>query len=277
MTEQRAHFGPRLVASATGSLRSALLLKPSRAIESAIPLIGEPGAVYVRALEQHAVLVKTLEYFGVKPIVLEPQSDDPFACAIADGAVVFEDGAAITRLSAMGRRSENARVEHQFEQIDIPIAGHIIAPGLLDGSDVLLAGKTAFIGVGTNSNSLGRSGFASLARAHGLRVIEVKLSAETRTLRSVANAVSDDTIVLAPNRVDAAAFAGFKTITLAIGEELGAGVLTLGERRVIANVRYRTALAQMAKAGINVEAIDLYDFGKIGITPSMLVLALKRE
>ncbi|MEO6914083.1 MAG: hypothetical protein ABI182_08705 [Candidatus Baltobacteraceae bacterium] len=277
MTKEHPHFGPRLVASAAGALRAALLIKPSPSIESAAPLIGEPGSVYVRALEQHASLVKTLQYFGVKTTVLEPQSDDPFACAAADGAVVLEDGAAIVRPSAMRRRTESTRIEHQFGEIDIPIAGHVVAPGLLDGSDVLLAGKTAFIGSGKSSNALGRAGFASIARAHGLRVLEVALAPETRTLRSVANAVSEDTIVLAPHRVDETAFAGFKTITLEIGEELGAGVITIGERRVIANLRYRTALSQLAKAGINVEAIDLYDFGKVGITPSMLVLALKRD
>lgn len=266
-----------MIASATGALRAALLIKPSRSIESATPLIGEPGSVYGRALEQHASLVKTLQYFGVKTTVLEPLSDDSSVCAAADGAVVLEDGAAIMRPFAMSRRDESTRIEQRFGEIRVPIAGHVVAPGLLDGSDVLLAAGTAFVGVGKNSNPLGRAGFASIARAHGLRVVEVRLAAETRTLRSVANAVSEETIVLAPHRVDESAFAGFKTIVLEIGEELGAGVLTLGKRRVIANLRYRTTLALLAKAGISVEAIDLYDFGKIGITPSMLVLALKRD
>jgi hypothetical protein len=33
----------------------------------------------------------------------------------------------------------------------------------------------------------------------------------------------------------------------------------------------------MRRAGIAVESIDLYEFSKIGITPSMLVLSLKRD
>jgi len=93
----------------------------------------------------------------------------------------------------------------------------------------------------------------------------------------VASAVSDDTVVLGGDKADAAAFEGFRTIVLARGEEQGAGVLVLDERHVIADIRYRTALAAMRRAGIAVEAIDLYEFGKLGITPAMLVLALRRE
>jgi len=46
---------------------------------------------------------------------------------------------------------------------------------------------------------------------------------------------------------------------------------------VIADIRYRTALSTMRRAGIAVEALDLYDFGKLGISPSMLTLVLRRE
>lgn len=142
---------------------------------------------------------------------------------------------------------------------------------------MILAGETAFVGAGSAGNALGRSGFAQLAQAHGYRVVEVPLSPGVRALRSVAGAVAPDTIVLGADKADAAAFAGYKTIVLERGEELAAGALCLGERHVLADVRYRTALAQMRRRGITVEAIDLYEFTKVGLTPSMLTLVLKRE
>jgi hypothetical protein len=54
-------------------------------------------------------------------------------------------------------------------------------------------------------------------------------------------------------------------------------VLPIGERHVVAEMRYRTSLRALRKAGVVVESIDLYEFTKLGITPSMLVLALKRD
>ena len=98
MTAQRSvDFGPRLVASATGRLRAAVLVRPSRAIENAATLIGEPGAIYDRALEQHDVLCKTLEYFGVETTVIEPRGDDPYETSVGDAAIALEDGAALMR------------------------------------------------------------------------------------------------------------------------------------------------------------------------------------
>jgi dimethylargininase len=238
---------------------------------------GEPGAIYARALEQHAILVKTLEYCGVQAIVLEPAGDDPYEAAVADSAVVFEDGALIARPSAMSRRGEAERIEAEFARLDVPLAGHIVAPGLLDGGDVLLAGNTAFLGAGKRGNGIGRNGFATVARARGYRVVEVALADGVASLRSIAGAVSHDTVVLGADKLDVGAFEGFKTILLERGESLAAGVLCLGEHHVLADLRYRTSLSIMRKAGLVVESIDLYEFAKIGVSPSMLALALKRD
>jgi dimethylargininase len=277
MVTKDAHFGPRLIGTPTGKLRAALLVRPTASLESATPVQGEPGAVYGRALEQHDILRKTLEYFGVETIVVEPRGDDPYETAAVDGAVAFEDGAVIMRPTAMSRRPEADRIEAEFARIDVPIAGHVAPPGLLDGADVLLAGGTAFVGVGSRGNALGRAGFGAVAKAHGYRVVEVALAPGVPSLRSVAGVVARDTVVLAPARLDVQAFEGFTIIPVDPGEEMAAGVLCLGEHHVVADVRYRTALARMRKAGIVVEGIDLYDFEKVGITPSMLALALKRD
>jgi len=276
-TKDAIHFGPRLIGSPTGTLRAVALVRPAATIENARALPGEPGAVYARAFEQHEIFRKTLAYFGVETIVIEPRGEDPYECAAADAAVAFEDGAMIMRPTAMSRRAEADRMQAEFARADVPLAGHISAPGLLDGGDVLLAGGTAFIGVGPRGNSLGRNGFAKVAEAHGYRPVEVKLADGVTALRAVASAVAKDTIVLAPDRVDMKAFAGFNIIEVERGEETGAGVLCIGERHVIADVRYRTAFGAMRKAGIVVEGLDLYDFEKVGITPSLLALALKRD
>ncbi len=276
-THRQLHFGPRLVATPTGRLQTAVVVKPSAAIERAKPLIGEPGAVYARALEQHETLRKTLEYFGVDVVVADACGADPYEVAAGDAAIVFGDGAVLPRLTALSRRGEVDRIETRFSQLDVPLAGHIAAPGLLDGNDVVLAGRTAFVGAGSRGNDVGRAGFAELARSHGYGVVEVRLPAGIAALRAVASAVADDTIVLGAGTVDPAAFDGFRTVVVELGEAGAAGALCVGERHVVADIRYRTALATMRRAGIAVEALDLYEFTKIGITPSMLVIALRRD
>ncbi|MDQ6930251.1 MAG: hypothetical protein M3126_06270 [Candidatus Eremiobacteraeota bacterium] len=271
-------YGPHLIAHATGTLRAALLIRPVPAIETLQPLIGEPSAIYSRALEQHRILVKTLKYFGVDvTIVDDPTATHALEAAVADLAVCFASGAFLMRPAALNRRQSIDRLETEFARIDVPIAGHITTPGISDGSDVLLAGTVAFIGVSKKSNALGRTAFAECARANGYRPVEVRLDSRVPSLRAVASAVSADTVVVATDRVDEDAFGGFKLVRLERGEELGAGVFPLGDGRVIANMRYRTSLDQIRRAGIAVESIDLGEFGKVGITPSNLILALKRS
>ena len=276
-TKAAPHFGPRLIGSPTGTLRAALLIRPSQAIERAKPLPGEPGVVHAWALDQHAILCKTLAYFGVEIVVMDSRDEDPYETSVTDGAVAFEDGAMLMRPTAMARRGEADRLKAQFSHIDVPLAGHVTAPGLLDGSDVLLVGQTAFVGVGKRGNDLGRSGFAQVARAHGYQIVEVDIDPSVPSLRAVAGAIAKDTVVIAADRVDRGAFEGFRTIVLERGEELAAGVIPIGDKHVIADIRFRTALTAMRRAGVTVEAIDLYEYGKIGLTPSMLVLALKRN
>jgi len=276
MSKLAVHFGPHLIASPAGTLRRALLVRPSPAIENAKPLPGEPNAIYSRARSELEVLAKTLRFVGCDVIELESHSLDPLASSVADAAIVFESGAAILRPSSMARRPEAAWLEKEFEKHDVPIAAHIAPPGLLDGGDVVLVGKTAFIGVSARGNALGREGFARIAKAHGFRSIEVKLSAGVQSLRSVCGVLSDDAIVFAPECLDRAAFAGFKTIAVEPGDELGAGVLNIGRQHVIGDVRFPRVLDALRKSGTRVEAIDLYDFERIGLTPSVLVIDLKR-
>lgn len=277
MTGSKISFGPRLVATATGRLTSTILVRPNAAIERASVLAGEPGAIYARALEQHEVLRSTLEYFGVETIVMESHGGDAYEAGAGDAAVALRDGAVLMRPTSMSRRAEADRMQSEFARLDVPLAGHIEGPGLFDGNDVILAGDTAFVGAGTRGNDVGRRGFAHLAQAHGYGVAEIHLAPGVPALRYAAAAVAEDTIVVGAGLADPAEFAGFRTIVLARGEEGAAGALCLDERHVLADIRYRTALAQMRSEGITVESIDLYEFTKIGMTPSMLALVLKRE
>jgi dimethylargininase len=276
-TKNAAHFGPRLVVSPAGTLRAALLVSPNETMERAKPLQGEPNAIYARAVEQHNVLCATLRYFGVEVITLEAQSADAYEVSAIDAAVTFADGATIARPSAMSRRAEADRIQAEFARIDVPLAGHIVAPGLFDGSDVVMAGTTAFVGHGRRGNALGRTGFSAVARAHGYRVIDVLLDDTAPALASVLGVIANDRLVIAPEYIDRSTLDGFKVVELERGEELAAGVLCLGDGHVISDIRFRTSLRALRKAGATVEALDLYEFYKLGITPSMLALALKRD
>jgi dimethylargininase len=276
MAQSSVEYGPRLIGSPAGELRAAVLVRPSASIERATPRNAEPGAIYARALEQHAVLERTLRSFGAEVDVVDSFGDDPYRTAVADAAVVFENGAVMMRPSSMSRRGEAENLERVFASIDVPLSGRITPPALLDGTDVLLVDATAYVGVGARGNDLGRSAMRELAAAAGFEVVEVRLARDVASLHSVAGILGEGIVALAPAKLDAAAFSKVRVVALEPGEESAAGVICLSDRHVIVDVRYRTALRRMRAAGVTVEGIDLYEFEKLGITPSMLVLPTRR-
>ena len=68
MSGNSVDYGPRLIASPAAALRRALIVMPSRAIENARPLQGEPNAVHTRAVAEFEVFAKTLRFFGCEGV-----------------------------------------------------------------------------------------------------------------------------------------------------------------------------------------------------------------
>jgi dimethylargininase len=275
---------PPFVRSDAGALAGAVVCAPSSSVAALPPIKGEPSPIADRALEQHKILVRTLRDRGVDVTVLEPTTETPTEALIADCAIVLPQGAILARPSEVERRGEVLAVERALIAAGIPIAGRIEAPGLLDATDVALAGDRIFIGVPRpgaglrrRSNALGREQLAAFAAAADMRAVELAIASDVPRLRNVFNVVAADAVVAAPELVDLVPVRDLRVIEVPRGEEFAAGVIAFGERRVIANLRFRYSIGLLRAAKIDVEAIDLWEFGKAGIGPFSLVLATKRS
>jgi N-dimethylarginine dimethylaminohydrolase len=258
----------------------AFVIRPSAGLELARPIQGESSPIPLRAEEQFAVFESRLRAAGRGVVAVEaPPGTGP---AVADLAVLTPKGAILMRPSDFVARRAVAALEIALGKAGIPVAGGIEAPGLLDGGDVLLGWDRAYVGVPAarmaltgvprreRGNELGRKQFAALAATLGYTAVEVAVSADVPRLRSVAAVAGD--VLIASDLVDAAAFGARTIVRVERGEDYAAGVLSLGPRRVIANVRFREAPQAFRKAGLIIDAIDLWEFGKIGVTPSLLAL-----
>jgi dimethylargininase len=275
---------PPFVRSDAGALAGAIVCAPSSSIDCLLPIKGEPSPIADRAQEQHKILVRTLRDRGVNVTVLDSTLGTPTEALIADCAIVLPQGAILTRPSDVDRRAEVLSVERALDAAGIPIAGRIEAPGLLDATDVALAGDRVFIGVPRpgaglrlRSNAIGRAQLAAFAAAADLRVVELAIAPDVPRLRNVFNVVAADAVVAAPDLVDLVPVRDLRVIEVPRGEEFAAGVLAFGPRRVIANLRFRYSIGLLRAAKIEVEAIDLWEFGKAGVGPFSLVLATKRS
>jgi len=266
-----------------GTLAGALVVRPSASVAHLAPIQGESSPIAERALEAHAILVRTLRDRGTHVVELDPTSGASGEAFIADCAVIMPNGAILMRPSKPERRAEVAAVETALGALGIPIVGRIESPGLLDGTDVAIGDGVAYVGVirsgsvfGSRSNELGRKQFESLCSAAGYRTVELALTHDVARLRNVFSIVSGSLALAAPDHVDVVPAGNLTIVPVPRGEQFAAGVLAVGERRVLANLRFREAIKAMKAAKISVEAIDLWEFGKAGAGPFSLVLPFKR-
>ena len=271
------------VSADAGALECAIVLQPGAAVDRLPPIKGEASPIAERAKEQHEVFVGTLRDHGVTVHAIKPHTESATESLVADCAIVLPNGVLIARPSQIERRGEVGTVEQHVAELGIPVIGRIEAPGLLDATDVAIAPGIVFVGVSRpgaglrrRSNELGRKQLETIVTQQGFRVVELPVAGEVARLRDVFSVVGAETVVAAPDRVDLISVTEMRVVEVPRGEEFAAGVLPLGERRVLANLRFRESIALMRKAKITVEAIDLWEFGKAGFGPFALALAVKR-
>jgi dimethylargininase len=131
-------------------------------------LVREPGAQFTRCISshplhhtvnvarartQHAEYVSTLAELGLEVIRLPRDNTHPDSCFVEDTAVIHSGKALITRLAKKNRRGEETSVEEQLQEY-LPVK-RIMAPGTLEGGDVIRLPNRIICGISQRTNRAG--------------------------------------------------------------------------------------------------------------------------
>jgi dimethylargininase len=186
----------------------------------------ERGAIDVEnARAQHSLYEGILEELGCRVEHLDEEPGFPDSVFVEDIAVVLDEIAVITRPGALSRRGERASIERAL--VPHRPLKHIQAPGILDGGDVMVVAKSIYVGLSTRSNAEAARQLGGLVASHGYRVMEVGFSGCLH-LKSAVTAVSDDTLLINPEWVDASAFPEHSCIHVDPAEPRAANVVRIG-------------------------------------------------
>jgi N-Dimethylarginine dimethylaminohydrolase len=211
-----------------------------------------------RAIVQHHGYRRALESLGCEVIALPAQDALPDAVFVEDVALVLDEVAVITRPGAASRRGE-------AESVAQALAGYrpllrIIAPGTLDGGDVLRLDRDIFVGQSARSNADGIAQLRALLAGHGYRVHGVATRGCLH-LKSAATQVADGTLLVQPAWVDPAIFAGYRLVEVDPAEEHAANALRIGAGVVHPDCFPRTR-QRLQDAGIAVTTVDVSELQK---------------
>lgn len=222
-----------------------------------------------RARAQHAEYCAALRAAGCEVVEVPALHDQPDAVFVEDCAVVLDEIAVITRPGAASRRAEVESVAEALARFR-PLA-RIVDPGTLDGGDVLRVGRTLFVGETPRSNATGIAQLRALLAPHGYAVVAVPVkgclhlktgvSQVGGALRSGVAEVAPGVLLINPEWVDPAPFAGYELIEVDPAEPMAANALRVGDAVVFPESYARTA-QRLAARGIVPRLVPADELGK---------------
>ena len=211
-----------------------------------------------RARDQHHAYEEALGSLGVEVISLPEEPLLPDAVFVEDAAVVLDECAFITRPGADSRRPETdsiARALTPYRTLQV-----IQAPGMLDGGDVLVAGRRIWVGQATRSNRSAIDQMQAHLEQYGYIVRGVPVSGCLH-LKSAVTRVTDDCLLINPAWVDPANFPGMKFIEVHPPESNAANALLVGET-LIYQPAYPQTLGTLEAAGFHPVLVDQSELTK---------------
>jgi len=225
-----------------------------------------------RATVQHAAYEAALRDAGCAVERLPAADEHPDGVFVEDTAVVLDEIAVITRPGAVSRRGETATTARALAR-HRPLA-EISAPGILDGGDVLVSGKTLFVGRSGRTNAEGFDQLRSIVAPLGYRAVDVEVR-HCLHLKTAATLIDENLILLDEQRIDRSVFDGHHTTAVAPGEAEAANAVRVNGRVLLSAAGPHTG-ERLAARGIEVIMVENDELARAegGLSCCSLILCL---
>jgi dimethylargininase len=223
-----------------------------------------------KARVQHEEYEQLLSALGCHIQRLPAEVDLPDSVFVEDTAVVLEELAVIMRPGAPVRRAETVTVAAMLGRYR-PLH-YLEPPGTMDGGDLLLIGKTLYVGLTSRSNPAALAQLRSLLSAYGYTVTGVAVDGCLH-LKSAVTQVGPNRLLVNPAWVDVTVFPGMELIDVAATEPMAANALLIGDTVIFPQAYVATA-RRLAERGISVAAVDISELVKAegGVTCCSLIV-----
>lgn len=210
------------------------------------------------ARAQHAHYAAELTALGASIEWLAPLPENADAVFVEDTAVVLPEVAVITRPGVASRRNE-------VESVAASLAGHrplkrIVAPGSLEGGDVVRIGRNLYVGASGRSNAAGIEQLRIALAPWGYRVASVEMR-DCLHLKSAVTFIPPDILLVNPAWVDPKVFDARTVIEVDADESFAANTLTVQGVTLVSAAFPRTE-ERLRNAGVATRALDVSELQK---------------
>jgi dimethylargininase len=212
-----------------------------------------------RARAQHDAYEWALVEAGCTVRRLDAGLDMPDAVFVEDIAVAVPEGAVITRPGAEPRRAEVPAVMDALVRHGRPLQ-QILAPGTLDGGDVLVVGRRAFVGFSSRTNRTGVEQLTRILEAVGYEVRTVPVRGCLH-LKSAVTSLSPEAVLINRAWVPAEVFGGLELVDVDPLEPQAANALAVGSLVIYPTAFPRTR-ERLERRELRLRAIDVDELQK---------------
>jgi dimethylargininase len=226
---------------------------------------------YSFALEQHAAYCDALRACGVDVVTLDVNRDMPDCVFVEDTAIVLDEVAVMMSMGAESRREEPAGIEpalKSYRRIE-----RVALPATIDGGDVVLAGRTLYVGESPRTNAAGIAALRDIVVRHGYEVIAVPVL-KCLHLKTACSALPDGRLLVNRTWIDVRPLPTARLVDLPANEPWAGDVLVIGDQ-IIASDAFPDTAALLEGAGFSVRPVAVSEFAKVegGVTCLSLVFS----
>ncbi|MCL2795726.1 MAG: dimethylarginine dimethylaminohydrolase [Microbacteriaceae bacterium] len=215
--------------------------------------------------------VAALTGSGWQTVEVAQADDQPDSVFVEDAAVVLSKSVAVlTRPGAEARRAEVAAVGDKLRAQGVTLY-ELEAPGTLDGGDVLVVGKTVYVG---RSGRTDADGIRQLREVVAMAKLDLTVVAVPvhggLHLSSSASALPDGTVLYSSPELDGGLFG--RALRVPVGNS--ANTVALDEKTVLVPASSPGTADLVADLGYTVVKVDLSEFEKLEGSASCLSVRL---
>lgn len=218
-----------------------------------------PAPDLALTIKQHEAYVACLQSLGLTVTVLPAADGFPDACFVEDTAVVTAEVGIITNPGAPSRQGEiQSIIPELSKHRDLR---HILAPGTLDGGDILQVERQFFIGVSDRTNDEGARQLAVILEEFGYTCHIIKVAAGLH-LKSSLNYVGENTMLVTRDFAGHPAIGSFREIVCPAGEEYAANTLLINGTLIMPEGYPKTHNA-LKSLGLPIVLLDTSEYRKM--------------
>ncbi|PLX91554.1 MAG: N(G),N(G)-dimethylarginine dimethylaminohydrolase [Desulfuromonas sp.] len=238
----------------------AIVRTPGRSMVCGISAANLGTPDYEKALAQHREYIDALEGCGLQVQVLDADEGYPDSTFVEDVAVLTAHCAVITRPAALSRTGEIESIRPVLQQHFARIE-QIMAPGTLDGGDVMQVGDHVYIGLSQRTNLSGAEQLIAILLRYGVAASIVPVT-EFLHLKTGVTWVGGNRLLAAGEFITRPEFAHCNILPVDATDAAAANCIRINDS-ILMPFRFPQVRARLEPLAARIIEIDISEYAKL--------------